>query len=90
MVVKFHKKSTEGAAGYDVFAYEDRVIMPGKRSVVPLGFWCAIEKGYYGELKIRSDIALRNEVTVDAGIIDSNYRGHVKILLVNHSDKKFF
>lgn len=87
---KIPQKSTEGAAGYDVFAYEDRVIMPGKRSVVPLGFWCAIEKGYYGELKIRSGIALRNEVTVDAGIIDSDYRGHVKILLVNHSDKEFF
>ena len=43
---KIPQKSTEGAAGYDVFAYEDRVIMPGKRSVVPLGFWCAIEKGY--------------------------------------------
>ena len=35
---KIPQKSTEGAAGYDVFAYEDRVIMPGKRSVVPLGF----------------------------------------------------
>ena len=64
--------------------------MPGKRSVVPLGFQCAIEKGYYDELKIRSSIALRNEVTVDAETIDSDYRGHVKILLVNHSDKEFF
>ena len=49
-----------------------------------------LKKGINGELKIRSDIALRNEVTVDAGIIDSDYRGHVKILLVNHSDKEFF
>ena len=87
---KILQKSTEGAAGYDVFAYEDRVIMPGKRGVVPLGFWCTIQKGYYGQLKIRSGIALRNGVTVDAGTIDSDYRGPVKILSVNHSDKEFF
>ena len=87
---KIPQKSTEGAAGYDVFTYEDRVIIPGKRGVFPLGFQCAIEKGYYGQLKIRSGIALRNEVTVDAGTIDSDYRGPVKILSVNHSDKEFF
>ena len=87
---KIPPKSTEGAAGCDVFTYEDRVIIPGKRGVFPLGFQCAIEKGYYGQLKIRSGIALRNEVTVDAGTIDSDYRGPVKILSVNHSDKEFF
>ena len=64
--------------------------MAGKRGVVPLGFRCAIQKEYYGQLKIRSGIALRNEVTVDAGTVDSDYRGPVKILLVNHSDKEFF
>ena len=87
---KIPQKSTEGAAGFDVFVYEDRVIMPGKRGLVPLGFRCAIDKGYYGQLKVRSSIALRNEVTVDAGAIDSDYRGQVKILLVNHSDRKIF
>ena len=87
---KIPQKSTEGAAGFDVFAYEDRVIMRGKRGLVPLGFRCAIDKGYYGQLKVRSGIALRNEVTVDAGAIDSDYRGQVKILLVNHSDRELF
>ena len=83
-------RSTEGAAGYDVFAYEDRVIMPGKRSLVSLGFRLAIEKGFYGQLYPKSSFALRHETIVDAGVIDSDYRGIVKILLVNHSDKDFF
>ena len=87
---KISQKRAEGAAGYDVFTYEDRVIIPGKRGVFPLGFQCAIQKGYYGQLKIRSGIALRNEVTVDAGTIDPDYRGPVKMLSVNHSDKEFF
>ena len=87
---KIPTRSTEGAAGYDVFAYEDRVIMPGKRSLVSLGFRLAIEKGFYGQLHPRSSFALRNETTVDASVIDSDYRGIVKILFVNHSDKDFF
>lgn len=84
-------KGTENSAGYDLFAHEERVIAPGKMCLVSLGFKCAIPKGYYGQLKPRSGLALRNELSVDAGVIDSNYRGIVYILLVNDSnDKEFF
>ena len=58
--------------------------------MVSLGFKCAIPKGYYGQLKPRSGLALRNELSVDAGVIASDYRDIVCILLVNDSDKEFF
>ena len=47
-------------------------------------------EGYYGQLKPRSGLALRNEISVDAGVFDPGYTGVVYILLVNHSDKEFF
>ena len=87
---KLPKKGTEYSAGYDVFAHEDRVITPGKRSLVSLGFKCAIPKGYYGQLKPRSGLALKNGISVDADLIDSDYRGVVYILLVNDSHNEFF
>ena len=87
---KLPQKGTENSAGYDVFSYEERVIAPGKRCLVSLGFKCAILKGYYGQLKPRSGLALRNELSVDAGVIDSDYRGIKHILLVNSSDREFF
>lgn len=77
-------------AGYDAFAHEERVIAPGNRCLVSLGLKCSIPNGYYGQLKPRSGLALRNQLSVDAGVIDSDYRGIVKILLVNSSDKESF
>lgn len=58
--------------------------------MVSLEFKCAIQNGYYGQLKARSGLAVRNELSVDAGTIDSGYRGVMQILLVNDSDKNFF
>ena len=87
---KLPKKGTAQSAGYDVFAYTDFVIAPGNRASISLGFKCAIPFGFYGQLKPRSGFALKNQVTVDAGVIDADYRGVVHILLVNHSEKDFF
>ena len=55
-----------------------------------LGFKCTIPHDYYSQLKTRSGFALRNELSVNAGVVDFDYRGVVNILLVNNSDKEFF
>ena len=86
---KAPKQATEFSAGFDMYAYEDAVLLPGRCSI-SLGFKCAIPKAYYGQLKRRSGLALWNHVTVDAGTVDSDYRGIVYILLVNHSDRGHF
>ena len=87
---KLPKKATTHSAGYDVSSYTDFVIASGNRASVSLGFKCAIPFGFYGQLKPRSGFALKKQVTVDAGVIDADYRGVVHILLVNHSEKEFF
>ena len=87
---KLPQKGTPNSARYDVFSYKHRIITPGSNGLVSLGFKCAIPKGYYGQLKSRSGLALRKQLTVDAGVIDSDYRGIVSILLANNSGTEFF
>ena len=84
------KPATEYSTGFDVYAYEDFVLAPGRRCSISLDFKCAIPKGYYGQFKPRSGLVLWNHVTCDAGTNDSDYRDIVYILLVNHSDREFF
>ena len=84
---------TEGSAGMDVRAYteEDIVIKPGKRVLVPTGLFMEIPKGCEAQIRARSGLAIRNGITMINGIgtIDSDYRGEIKIPLVNLGDESF-
>ncbi|MGN0671923.1 MAG: dUTP diphosphatase [Anaerovoracaceae bacterium] len=84
---------TEGSAGMDVRAYteEDIVIKPGKRVLVPTGLYMEIPKGCEAQIRARSGLAIRNGITMINGIgtIDSDYRGEIKIPLVNLGDESF-
>ena len=64
---------------------------PGARALVPTGFSLAIPEGHAGLVMPRSGLAIRSGVTVinAPGLIDSGYRGEVKVALVNHSDEVF-
>jgi len=78
---------TPGAAGMDVVAAidEDMVLAPGERKAVSTGLAFALPPGYEMQVRPRSGLALRHGVTVAnaPGTIDSDYRGEVKVLLVN-------
>ena len=84
---------TEGSAGMDVRAYteEDIVIKPGKRGLGPSGLFMEIPKGCEAQIRARSGLAIRNGITMINGIgtIDSDYRGEIKIPLVNLGDESF-
>jgi len=56
---------------------------------VPTGISVALPPGCYGRIAPRSGIALKHAIDVGAGVIDSDYRGEVKVLLFNHSDDAF-
>lgn len=71
-----------GDAGYDLYATRDCVIAPGQRAVIESGLHLEIPVGYVGLVKDRSSIASRGVHTL-AGVIDSAYRGELKILLIN-------
>ena len=85
--------ATTGAAGMDIVAAvtEDLVLAPGGRSAVPTGLSMAVPPGHEVQIRPRSGLALRHGVTVAnaPGTIDSDYRGEVKILVVNLGDADF-
>lgn len=76
-------RGSSGAAGFDLYANAAKSIAGGQRALVSTGIACAIPEGWVGIIKPRSSLAMQ-EITVDAGVIDSDYRGEVKVLLVNH------
>jgi dUTP pyrophosphatase len=87
--------ATAGAAGLDLIAAvpesEPLTIDPGAWSAVPTGLILEIPAGYQGEVRPRSGLALQHGVTIlnAPGTIDSDYRGEVRVLLVNLGREKF-
>ena len=79
---------TPGAAGYDMFSCHPVVISPGTRELIDTGVSVAIPDGFYGQLAPRSSLALKG-VDVKAGVIDSDYRGSIKVLLHNYSSDDY-
>ena len=83
--------ATPGAAGMDVVAAEDFDLAPGQRHAVATGYKVAIPEGYEIQVRPRSGLAFRHGIGVPntPGTIDSDYRGELKILLINHGSEPF-
>ena len=83
--------ATEGAAGMDVVSAEGLTLEPGARHAVATGLSVEIPPGYEIQVRPRSGLAFKHGITVPntPGTIDSDYRGELKVLLINHSDKAF-
>ena len=71
------------AAGHDRYRVQNILIPAGSQALVTIGLAAAVPEGTYGRLASRSGLATKG-ITVDAGVIDEDYRGEVKVLLVNH------
>lgn len=82
---------TEGAAGMDLRAAEAAVLPPGGRCLMPTGFAIALPTGFEAQVRPRSGLAVKHGVTVlnAPGTIDSDYRGEIKVPLVNHGAETF-
>jgi dUTP pyrophosphatase len=84
---------SEHAAGADVHAAVESpvTLQPGRRELVPTGFAYEIPPGHEMQVRPRSGLALKHGVTVlnTPGTIDADYRGELKILLINHGDEPF-
>lgn len=82
-----------GAAGADLRAFleEDLVILPGTSALIPTGIRLAIPEGYEIQVRPRSGLALKNQITVlnTPGTIDSDYRGEIGVILINHGKEDF-
>ncbi|MCV9944653.1 MULTISPECIES: dUTP diphosphatase [unclassified Rhizobium] len=86
---------SKGAAGMDLRAAVDEAapltLLPGKRALVPTGFIFEIPEGFEGQVRPRSGLAFKNGITClnSPGTVDSDYRGEVKVLLVNLGEEAF-
>lgn len=87
--------ATDHSAGMDlraaVPAEEPLVLEPGARELVPTGLQIALPTGFEGQVRPRSGLAVRHGVTVlnSPGTIDADYRGEVKVILINHGTEPF-
>jgi len=99
LVQKFDKNiklpvyKTSGSSGMDLMAYiKNKItISPGKTAIIPTGIAVAIPKNYEIQIRPRSGLAAKKGISVlnTPGTIDSDYRGEVKIILINLSKKSF-
>ena len=78
-----------GDAGADLTASQKMLIPPRDRLLVATGIRLEIPEGYVGLIWPRSGLAVTKGIDCGAGVIDSHYRGEVKVLLFNHSDNEF-
>ena len=89
------KYETEGAAGLDLFAATKEnkkiLIAPNSAEMIPTGIAIAVPSGYEAQIRPRSGLAAKNGITVlnSPGTIDSDYRGEILVMLINHSKKDF-
>ena len=82
---------TEESAGFDLHSVDDVILKPFERKLIATGISFEIPKGYEIQIRPRSGLAYKHGITVlnSPGTIDSDYRGEIKILLINHSDEDF-
>ena len=92
MEIKYSKLHPEGKepfranlsdAGYDLFSTEYVVLEPFQRRLISTGINAEIPEGFYGRIAPRSGLACKKGIDVLAGVIDSGYRGEIKVLLIN-------
>lgn len=83
--------ATLGSSGLDLRASEEVLIPPGEWRAVPTGIRISLPTGYEAQIRPRSGLALESGVTVlnSPGTVDSDYRGEIKVILINHGREPF-
>ena len=83
-------QATEDSAGYDLFVAETNTFLPKSVNTLLLELRWAIPTGFYGKLFPRSGILREHFVSIDAGVIDADFRGIIQALILNHHLEKVF
>lgn len=85
--------ASEGASGADLSAHLEQAVelLPGNAILIPTGLFLEIPKGHELQIRPRSGLALKHQITVlnSPGTIDSDYRGELKVILINHGKEAF-
>jgi len=85
------KVEHEGDAGFDLYSNEQATLKPMERKLIGTGISIAFEKGYEAQVRPKSGLAINHGLTLlnTPGTIDSGYRGEVKVIMANLSDKEY-
>jgi dUTP pyrophosphatase len=83
-------RANDCAAGYDLYSSCDALIYPQERMLIKTGISIEIPEGYYGRIAPRSGLALKNGIDIMAGVIDSDYRGDLGVIIYNTDKDKPF
>jgi len=86
---KLPYKASAEAAGLDLYSCESGIIPPHSKKLINIGISLEIPFGYYGRIAPRSGLTVKSSIDVGAGVIDSDYRGNISVILFNHGDEKF-
>jgi len=76
-------RGSAGAAGLDLYSVDGYVVMPGHRVVVSTGISVKLPHGTYGRIAPRSGLAVKHGLDILAGVVDPDYTGEIKVVLVN-------
>ncbi len=82
-------RGTKESIGLDLYSAHDLVINPGKYQLVKTGLALAVPAGYYGRIAARSGLAVKFGIDTLAGVVDSDYRGELGVVLINHGSQDF-
>ncbi|MGZ0213773.1 MAG: dUTP diphosphatase, partial [Actinomycetales bacterium] len=83
------QRATEGSAGYDLCSAISTTLDATGRALIPLELSIEVPLGHYGRVAPRSGLAMKHGINVGAGVIDSDYRGKVAVVLFNHTMTPF-
>ena len=91
--VTIPRYETPGSSGMDIAAHikDNIIINPGEKALIPTGFSMAVPKGFEVQIRPRSGLAVKKNITVlnTPGTIDADYRGEIKVILINLGKEKF-
>ena len=91
--VSIPRYETPGSSGMDIAAHikDNIIINPGEKALIPTGFSMAVPKGFEVQIRPRSGLAVKKNITVlnTPGTIDADYRGEIKVILINLGKEKF-
>ena len=87
--IKTPTKATQFSVGLDIYSPKDYILTPQNQLIIPTGLRIKVPNGYYGHLCSKSGLAMRHKIHIGVGVIDPDYTGEIKVLLINLGTEPF-
>jgi dUTP pyrophosphatase len=82
-------RAIPNSAGIDLISIQDLTISKRNSLLIPIGITITILEGFYERIALRSGLAIKHNLNIGTGVIDSNYRGEIKVMMFNHGDEDY-